>query len=232
MFIPIVNYQQPPVTDGLIRFYDPQVEMSTGSLLEMSGGAAASGSGGGYTITTTVPAYVTFTNNRTNRFTTPASTDLDWIDGTVVAWVYLNGNSNINYCWLNQRTTTNPTSCRYSVHANPSGNTMGIYNGTNFVTVSTTIDNGLWYCFAAQLSTTQNTTFYVNGISVGTAGAGSTISAAGTTRPFEIGNSDPGFITEAWDGRIGQVWNYSRRLLPQEIYQIYQSTRDRYGLFI
>ena len=232
MFIPIVNYGQPPVTDGLIRFYDPQVEMSTGSLLEMSGRAAASGSGGGYTITTTVPAYVTFTNNRTNRFTTPASTDLDWVDGTVVAWVYLNGTSAINYCWINQRSSVGSLTTRYSLHANPSANTLGIYNGSAFNTVSTTIDNGIWYCLAAQLSTTLNATFYVNGVSVGNPGGTSTISSGATTRAFEFGNSDPSFINEAWDGRIGQVWNYSRRLLPQEIYQIYQSTRDRYGLFI
>jgi hypothetical protein len=231
MFIPIVNYQQPPVTDGLIRFYDPQIEMSTGSILEQSGRAAAVGSGNGYSITTTVPAYVTFLNNQTNRFTVAAATDLDWIDGTVVAWVYLNGTANTNYCWINQRSGIT-TNTRFSLHANPSANTMGIYNGTNFVTVSTTIDNGLWYCFAAQLSTTINPTFYVNGISVGTAGAGSTIQGSATGKAFEFGNSDAGFINEAWDGRIGQVWNYSRRLLPEEIYQIYQRTRDRYGRFI
>ena len=231
MFIPIINFEQPPVTDGLIRFYDPQVEMSTGSLLEMSGRAAAIGSGGGYSITTTEPAYITFTNNRTNRFAVAAATDLDWTDGTVVAWVYLNGTANTNYCWINQRSGIT-TNTRFSLHANPSGNTMGIYNGTDFNTVSTTIDNGIWYCLAATLSTTINTTFYKNGISVGNPGGTSTIRGAATGKAFEFGNSDPGFIGEAWDGRIGQVWNYSRRLLPAEIYQIYQATRDRYGLFI
>ena len=74
MFIPIVNYQQPGVTDGLIRFYDPQIEMSTGSILEQSGRGPALGSGNGYSLTTTVPAYVTFLNNATNRFAVPAAT--------------------------------------------------------------------------------------------------------------------------------------------------------------
>jgi hypothetical protein len=60
----------------------------------------------------------------------------------------------------------------------------------------------------------------------------STISSIATNKLFEFGNSDPGFINEALDGRIGQVWNYSRRLAPQEIYQVYQSTRDRYEKFI
>ncbi len=118
---------------------------STGSLLEMSGRAAAIGSGGGYTINTGVPAYVTFTNNRTNRFAVAAATDLDWTDGTVVAWVYLNGTANTNYCWINQRSGIT-TNTRFSLHANPSANTIGIYNGTDFNTASTTIDNGIWYC--------------------------------------------------------------------------------------
>jgi len=205
--------------------------MSTGSLLEMSGRAAASGSGGGYTITTTEPAYVTFTNNRTNRFTVPAATDLDWIDGTVSAWVYLNGSANINYCMLNQRSAVGSSTTRFSLHLNPSANTVGIYNGSAFSTVSTTIDNGIWYNITWQLSTTTNASVYINGNFIGTPTT-SAISSAATLRAFEFGNSDPGFINEALDGRIGQVWNYSRRLLPAEITQIYQSTRDRYGRFI
>lgn len=232
MFIPIVDYRQPPVTDGLIRFYDPSIEMSTGSLLEQSGRAAAIGSGNGYTITSGELSYVTFTNNRTNRFTVAAAADLDWTGGTVAAWVYLNGTSAINYCWINQRSTVGTAGTRFSLHANPSGNTIGIYNGTDFNTVSTTIDNGIWYFLSATLSTTINATFYVNGISVGNPAGTTTISSAATNKAFEFGNSDAGFIGEAWDGRIGQVWNYSRRLLPAEIYQIYQSTRDRYGKFI
>jgi hypothetical protein len=232
MFVTVVNYQQPPVTDGLIRFYDPQIEMSTGSILEQSGRAAASGSGNGYTIDAGVPAYVTFRNNLTNRFTVPASTDLDWTDGTVSAWVYLNGTANINYCMLNQRSAVGSTTTRFSLHLNPNTNTVGIYNGTNFYTVATTIDNGIWYNITWQLSTTVVASAYVNGIFVGSASAGSAISSAATNRAFEFGNSDPSFINEALDGRIGQVWNYSRRLLPAEIYQIYQRTRDRYGLFI
>jgi hypothetical protein len=231
MFIPIVNYGQPPVTDGLIRFYDPQVEMATGSLLEMSGRAAASGSGNGYTQFTGVPAYVTFRNNLTNRFVVPSATDLDWTDGTVILWVYLNGNSNIQYCMVNQRSTTGTSGTRYSLHVNPSANTYGLYNGAGFNTISFTVDPNIWYCVAYQLSTTVNSSVYVNGVLAGTIGS-STISALAPNKLFEFGNSDPGFINEALDGRIGQVWNYSRRLAPQEIYQVYQSTRDRYEKFI
>jgi hypothetical protein len=231
MFIPIVNYGQPPVTDGLIRFYDPSIEMSTGSLLEISGRAAAIGSGNGYSITSGELSYVTFRNNVTNRFTVPAATDLDWTNGTVSAWVYLNGTANINYCMLNQRSAVGSSTTRFSLHLNPNTNTVGIYNGTNFNTVGITIDNGIWYNITWQLSTTTNASAYVNGIFAGTAAA-STISSAATNRAFEFGNSDAAFINEALDGRIGQVWNYSRRLLPQEIYQIYQATRDRYGRFI
>ena len=232
MFVPVVNYQYPPVTDSLIRFYDPNIALTTSSMLENSGRTPMSGSGGGYTIETGVPGYITFTNNRTNRFVCTASTDLDWTGGTVIAWVYLNGTGNINYCWVNQRSTTGAANTRYSLHINPTANTIGIYNGSAFNTAATTIDNGIWYCLAATLSTTLNTTFYKNGISVGNPGGTSNISSAATNKAFEIGNSDPGFATEAFDGRIGQVWNYSRRLLPEEIYQVYQQTRDRYGLFI
>jgi len=232
MFIPIINFEQPPVTEGLIRFYDPSVEMSTGSLLEMSGRAAAAGSGNGYTITSGELSYITFRNNLTNRFTVPAATDLDWTNGTVSAWVYLNGNANINYCMINQRSAVGSSTTRFSLHLNPNTNTVGIYNGTNFYTVATTIDNGIWYNITWQLSTTVVASAYVNGIFVGSAAAGSAISSAATNRAFEFGNSDAAFINEALDGRIGQVWNYSRRLLPAEIYQIYQSTRDRYGRFI
>jgi hypothetical protein len=232
MFIPIVNYQQPPVTDGLIRFYDPQIEMSTGSILEQSGRGAAIGSGNGYSITTTVPSYVTFLNNQTNRFAAPGAADLDWTDGTISAWVYLNGTANINYCMINQRSAVGNPGTRFSLHLNPNTNTVGLYNAFAFYTVSTTIDNGIWYNITWQLSTTLVASAYVNGIFVGNAAAGSTINATSTLRAFEFGNADASFVNEALDGRIGQVWNYSRRLLPQEIYQIYQRTRDRYGLFI
>lgn len=231
MFIPIVNFEQPPVTDGLIRFYDPSVEMATGSLLEISGRAAASGSGGGYTITSGNLSYITFRNNLTNRFSVPAAADLDWANGTVSAWVYLNGTANINYCMFNQRSAVGNPGTRYSLHLNPNTNTVGIYNGFGFNTVSTTIDNGIWYNITWQLSTTVNASVYVNGVFIGTANS-STINGSSTLRAFEFGNSDPSFINEALDGRIGQVWNYSRRLLPQEIYQIYQTTRDRYERFI
>lgn len=229
MFVPIVNYQYPPVTDGLIRFYDPQINFTTASILENSGRTPASGSGSGYSISTGVPAYVTFTNNRTNRFVVAAASDLDWTNGTVSAWVYLNGASNINYCMINQRSGLSANT-RYSLHLNPSANTVGIYNGSAFNTVSTTIDNGIWYNITWQLSTTINASVYINGIFIGTA-ASSTL-GSGANKDFEFGNSDSGFINEALDGRIGQVWNWSRRLLPQEIYQVYQGTRDRYGLFI
>jgi hypothetical protein len=109
---------------------------------------------------------------------------------------------------------------------------MGIYNGSAFNTASTTIDNGIWYCLAATLSTTANATFYKNGISFGSPGGTTTIGSAATGKAFEFGNSEAAYINEALDGRIGQVWNYSRILSPAEIYQIYQRTRDRYGLFI
>jgi hypothetical protein len=231
MFIPIVNFEQPPVTDGLIRFYDPSLEMSTGSLLEISGRAAASGSGNGYSITRGNQSYVTFLNNQTNRFSVPAATDLDWTNGTVSAWVYLNGTANINYCMLNQRSAVGNPGTRYSLHLNPNTNTVGIYNAFGFNTVSVTIDNGIWYNITWQLSTTVNASVYVNGVFIGTANS-SAINGSGALKAFEFGNSDPAFISEALDGRIGQVWNYSRRLLPQEIYQIYQTTRDRYERFI
>lgn len=231
MFVPIVNYQYPPVTDGLIRFYDPQIEFTTASILENSGRTPASGSGSGYSIFTGVPAYVTFTNNRTNRFVVAAASDLDWANGTVSCWVYLNGTANINYCMINQRSAVGNPGTRFSLHLNPNTNTVGIYNGFGFNTVATTIDNGIWYNITWQLSTTINASVYINGIFIGTA-ASSTINASGTSKAFEFGNSDPGFISEALDGRIGQVWNWSRRLLPQEIYQVYQGTRDRYEKFI
>lgn len=230
MFIPIVNYQYPPVTEGLIRFYDPNINFTTASMLENSGRTPASGSGSGYSIFTGVPAYVTFTNNRTNRFVVAASSDLDWTNGTVSCWVYLNGTSNINYCMINQRDGLG-ASTRYSLHLNPSANTVGIYNGSAFNTAATTIDNGIWYNLTWILSTTQNAVVYKNGILVGNPGGTSTI-GSGANKPFEFGNSDPGFINEALDGRIGQVWNWSRRLSAQEIYQVYQGTRDRYELFI
>jgi hypothetical protein len=230
MFIPIVNFEQPPVTDGLIRFYDPSLEMNTGSLLEISGRAAAAGSGGGYSITRGNLSYVTFRNNVTNRFTVPAATDLDWTNGTVSAWVFLNGSANINYCMINQRNGLG-ASTRFSLHLNPSTNTVGIYNGSGFSTVSATIDPNIWYNITWQLSSTVNASVYINGAFVGTA-ATSTIQASATLRAFEFGNSEAAFINEALDGRIGQVWNYSRRLLPAEITQIYQATRDRYEIFI
>lgn len=230
MFLQTAVQKQSIVTEGLIRYYDPNIDSSTGSMAEQSGRTIAGVNGAGVGYSTEFPAYYSFLNGTLGKLTVSASADLDFTSGTVSWWTYPTANNNVQYVNVGQRSGVT-TNTRYSLHINPSANTIGIYNGSAFNTVGTTIDPNIWYNFTALLSTTANTVIYKNGDLVGTI-ASSAIQASATNKNFDWGSGDPGYASETFTGRIGPVMIYSRQLAPAEITQNWMAMRDRFGYFI
>jgi hypothetical protein len=216
------------VTENLIRYYDPQIDSVTGSMVEQSGRTAAITTGNGVGYSNGDPAYYSFVNGTLGKLVVNAATDLDWTSGTVVWWSYPTANNNVQYVNVGQRSTVGVAGTRYSIHVNPSANTIGLYNGSGFNTISTTVDTDIWYQWHALLSTTANAIIYKNGTLVGTINS-SAISATAANKNFDIGSGDPGYANETFTGRIGPVMIYNRRLAPQEIEQNWVAQRGRFG---
>lgn len=216
------------VTEGLIRYYDPQIDSATGSMVEQSGRTPAITSGSGVGYSNGDPAYYSFTNGTLGKLSVSAATDLDWTSGNVTWWVYPTLNSNIQFVNVGQRSTTGTSGTRYSIHTNPSANTIGLYNGSGFTTIATTVSINTWWQFSVNLSTTTNAVVYKNGTLVGTI-LTSAISSLATNKAFDIGSGDPGYAAETLTGRIGPVMNYSRQLTPEEIQQNWIAQRGRFG---
>jgi hypothetical protein len=215
------------VNEGLIRYYDPQIDSATGSMVEQSGRTPAIISGSGVGYSNAVPAYYSFVNGTLGKLSVSAATDLDWTVGNVTWWVYVTANSNIQFCNVSQRSAVG-AGTRFSIHTNPVGGTIGIYNGSGFTTIATTVAINTWYQFSANLSTTANAIIYKNGSLVGTI-LTSAIQAAATNRAFDVGSGDPGYAAETLTGRVGPVMNYSRNLTPEQIQQNWLAQRDRFG---
>ena len=219
--------KQSIVTEGLIRYYDPQIDSATGSMVEQSGRTPAITSGSGVTWVSGDPTYYSFTNGTLGKLSVSAATDLDWTVGNVTWWVYPTANSNIQFCNISQRSGLSAAT-RYSIHTNPSTGTIGIYNGSGFTTIATAVTINTWWQFSLNLSSTANAIVYKNGTLVGTI-LTSTIQASATNRAFDIGSGDPGYASETLTGRIGCVMNYSRNLTPEEIQQNWVAQRGRFG---
>jgi hypothetical protein len=232
MFNAVVGQKQQFVTDGLIRYWDAEIDAVTGSLFEQSGRSAMTrtGVGGQYNPpTSTDPAYYKFFGNTSGRLETPAATDLDWTDGHVTVGLWLDGTTSTNFCYANQRDGLG-TSTRFSLHVNPGGNTIGIYNGTAFNTISATIDPSIYYLVSFNLSRTTNAVVYLDGVRLGNPAGTSTIGTA-ANRKFELANTDAGFSGESFNGRILFCLNYSRQLLDAEVTQNWQYFRNRLRKF-
>lgn len=231
MFLATAIEKQNIVTEGLIRYWDPSIDSATGSMVEQSGRTTAGVNGAGVGYSTGFPAYYSFVNGTLGKLTASGSADLDFTSGTVTWWSYPTANNNIQYVNVGMRSTVGTSGTRFSIHINPSANTIGLYNGSGFNTISTTIDPNIWYHWTALLSTTTNCVIYKNGLLVGTI-ASSTMSTSATNKNFDWGSGDPGYASETFTGYIGPVMIYSRQIAPAEITQNWMAMRDRFGYFI
>lgn len=234
MFNVAAAQKQQLVTEGLIRYWDAEIDAATGSLLEQSGRSAMTrtGVGGQYNPpSSTDPAYYKFFGSTSGRLETPAASDLDWTNGHVSVGVWLDGTTSTNFTFANQRDGLG-NSTRFSLHMNPSGNTIGIYNGTAFNTISATVDPSIYYFVSFNLSTTLNAVVYLDGVRLGNPANTTTINSVATNKKFELANTDAGFSNESWNGRILFCLNYSRQLLDAEVTQNWQYFRNRLRKFM
>jgi len=153
----------------------------------------------------------------------PNTASLDFTTGTLEAWVRPESTSNDNRSFLAMRTGTGGNT-RWSAHLNVAGNTIGIYNGSSFSTVSATLNINELYHIALVITTT-NTEVFLNGISLGFTGNG--LNAACVGKPLTIATpNDPVYPNELFVGDIDEVrvWNTART--AQEICENMHLTLD------
>jgi hypothetical protein len=234
MFNAVVGQKQQLVTNGLVSYWDAQIDATTGSLFEQSGRPplVRNGIGGEFnTAAASTPAYYKFYGNTSGRLLASASADYDWTNGNVTVGLMVDGSANTNYVYVNQRRGLG-ASTRYSLHINPGGNTLGIYNGTAFNTISATIDPNIWYVVSFNLSTTSNAVAFLDGRRLGNPAGTTNILSSATLRNFELANTTSDFQNESFDGKIAFCLSYSRPLLDGEVTQNWQYFRDRLQKFI
>ena len=131
--------------------------------------------------------------------------------GTIEMWLNSAGSSD-NEAFVGMRTSTSNT--RYSFHVNEGANTIGIFNGTGFYTLSQNINVGQWYHIAVVFNAT-TTTVYVDGASIGTLPG---INTSKTGMALSIGSPNDGSYTHEWfTGKLDDVRIWDDERTPSEI---------------
>lgn len=131
--------------------------------------------------------------------------------GTIEMWLNSAGSSD-NEAFVGMRTSTSNT--RYSFHVNEGNNTIGIYNGAGFYTLSQNINVGQWYHIALTFNAT-TTTVYVDGASIGTLPG---INTSKTGMALSIGSPNDGAYSHEWfTGRLDDVRIWDDIRTPSEI---------------
>lgn len=140
---------------------------------------------------------------------------------TITAWIYKTANK--PWASILDRYGSETLDCLGLGLDNSTGSKlMFIYNASsasgwaNKITASTALPNNQWI-FVAVSSDGSNATFYVNGVSDGTAAVGPVCN----TGPLEIGVDFPG-SDEYFQGKIDEVRLYNRGLTALEIAALYQ----------
>jgi len=158
-------------------------------------------------------------------------------------------------CWFNldDVSTRQPLICgqltRHYFWMNNTANLTMSHSGTRSVSAptlsstagTTTLSTGIWYFGAATFRSSESPSggignsggkVYLNGKLDGinpTMGLGS--GAAGLARTYHLGRSlDQTISSPILNGKIGYALVYARALSDQEILQIYNATKRRYGL--
>jgi hypothetical protein len=210
---------------GLLRWYDASRYITSTTWGDITNNQNATVNGG--TIFNNFPYYVNFAG--TNQFAgSPASSTLSLSSMTISAWIQMKSGASTQFCWVSQRSATNTSGTRYSLHINAGGNVLGIYNGAAFNTVSTTIDSDIWYFITAVLTTT-NCTYYKDTTALTAIGIGLTTGAG--DEPFGIATPNYGltdFSSEFLIGQVGDVFVYNGNLTAEQITRNYNATKSKY----
>ncbi|KGL63374.1 LamG-like jellyroll fold domain-containing protein [Polaribacter sp. Hel1_85] len=140
-----------------------------------------------------------------DQVTIAYNSEFDFTTGTIETWVRPQSSAN-NQCFAAVRNGLGAAT-RWSLHINNTNNTIGIYNGAGFYTISTTINSDEWYHLAFVITST-TTEVFKNGVSVGTIAAGFN-TTSNPSIPLIIGStSDSEFFLGDIDGV--RVWKDAR----------------------
>ena len=157
-----------------------------------------------------------------NFVTTPIS---------IVAWIYPNSYGGGSSGRIVDKFKTTFPQTGYALWIDNSVGVNSLRFGTGF-TVSTTIatmNNAItlntWQHVAVTYAGT-SCTFYVNGSSIGS--SGNITNPSSGSNSLIIGNNSSG--TNNFDGKIDFVKIFDTALTSRDIYDIYNSTKSRYGL--
>ena len=212
------------VSDGLVVYLDAGLPLSypgSGSTwTDLAGGDSNATLFNSPTYSSSQGGYLSF--NGTNQYGTLAGTPLNLSAYTKCVWFYLN-------------TTFDNNLISYS---DPGGHYM-FFGGTNTLYTGhtawagfpytnpsvTTFSNSTWYFATVTFNTTDGMSLYVNNSLDHTYTA---IKTAPTAGSVNIASYSAG--GNLLNGRISQVLLYNRALTSQEVIQIYNSTKSRYGL--
>jgi hypothetical protein len=143
-----------------------------------------------------------------DKVTVPANAAFNFTTGTLECWFNSAGSAD-NESVACMRTAVSNT--RWSIHVNESANEVGIYNGVTYQSIPAgAINPNTWYHLACVM-TPVNTTFYLNGVLIGSVNAGIVTSFTGI--PVCIGSvNDASYPNENFTGSIDEVriWNTAR----------------------
>jgi hypothetical protein len=229
-----VEYNPIVPTDGIVYWYDtanPRSfsgtgntlnSFSNGSIMTVINGYTTYGTGAGLAISLTgTNAYTMTQTNLYSQFPTAQT--------SMFIWAYSVGSGNI----ISELGQASPSIAWHdsNIEINGSGNvSMSVWHGslTNKV-ISSALSFNTWYHIGW---TYDGTTFtgYINGASIGTTTFGR--GRNGSAIHYTIGASESTNMgTNAyWKGMFSNFSVYNRSLSSLEVLQIYNSTKQRYGL--
>ena len=213
---------------NILRWYDAEYNANGTTWTDNTGTQDATVQGNVTYDNTASPFYYDFIGGTgTNGIGHSATSDMSVSGMTIQMWVKHSTSSNVQYCVASQRSGTGTSNVRYSLHLNPQNNTVGIYNGQNFSTVSgATQNSGTWYFFE-MLMTTSQTTVYQNDVLRGTISRGLTTGAG--NQPFGIGTPNYNLSTfsgEFFKGDIAMCLVYDSSSRPTGNWD---ATKARFG---
>lgn len=148
---------------------------------------------------------IAFDGNADKILVDPDS-ELEFTEGTIELWVRPN-EYNYNGALTALR---DGSSTRFSFHLNPTTGLVGLFNGFNFLSMSTGIRFGEWYHLAFVISSS-DVRVYVNGTDQGLLGG--TINTGVTGLKLSLGSPTPlEMSNEMYDGAMDEVrlWNVQR----------------------
>ena len=188
------------------------------------------------TYTSTDPYYYSFAGpNQGNEIVwSNSSGQFDFSQWSVSMWIRFADNNNVNYALASQRQTVGSSGNRFSLHANPSTDIIGIYSGTTGFKRNGTaglFSAGNWY-FCTWASDGGDYFWYVNDV-YSSGDLSGNFNASETNIDFAIGSPNANLTTyggEWFSGDIGYVLYYSSKISYTDHQSNYNTTKGLFGL--